>query len=229
VGTFLRGKYPVDYEMGFVQGAARILVAPTTLAFPDTLDDIINLTAGATLYDPVTGWEDVGYTKTGINITRNNAEETFTVDQIRSAIRTRPSNWEMSVGTQLAEASLETFALAWELPDAVPVTAAGGGLDELHMGMGAPTSYPERMMAVLFQFPPVASGGTAAAPTYAEIIRAWVFRRCLHAAQESGFTLQNTGEQVSLPWRLNCMADGSLPVGEQFGEIFEQVPDPVGP
>jgi hypothetical protein len=95
--------------------------------------------------------------------------------------------------------------------------------------MGAPTSYPERRMCVLFQFPPVPSGGTAAAPLYVEPIRAWVFRRCLHAAQESGFTLQNTGEQVSLPWRLNCMADGSVPVGEQFGHIFEQTPDAVGP
>lgn len=224
MGTFLRGKYPVDYEMGFVQGAARILVAPMSTAFPDGIEDIIDLAAGATQYDPKTGWEDVGYTKTGINVTRNNAEETFTVDQIRSAIRTRPSNWEMSVGTQLAEASLETFALAWELPDPVTVTKTAPALSESHVGMGAPTSYPERRVVVLFQFPPVISGGTAAAPGSAEIIRAWVFRRCLHAAQESGFTLQNTGEQVSLPWRLNCMADGSLPVGEQFGEIFEQIP-----
>jgi hypothetical protein len=224
MGTFLRGKYAVDYEMGFVQGAARILVAPISVDYPENLAEIINLTAGPTLYDPMPGWEDVGFTKTGINITRNNAEETFTVDQIRSAIRTRPSSWEMSVGTQLAEASLETFALAWELEDAVDVAAAGGGLAERHMGLGAATSYIERRMCVLFQFPPVPSGGSVAAPEYDEIIRAWVFRRCLHAAQESGFTLQNTGEQVSLPWRLNCMADGSVPVGEQFGEIFEQVP-----
>ena len=136
----------------------------------------------------------------------------------------------MSVGTQLAEASLETFALAWELPDAGGVSQdRTPALSEMHMGMGAPTSYPERRMCVLFQFPPVVSGGTVAAPEYDEIIRAWVFRRCLHAAQESGFTLQNTGEQVSLPWRLNCMADGSLPVGEQFGEIFEQEPEPTAP
>jgi hypothetical protein len=121
---------------------------------------------------------------------------------------------------------LETFALAWELPDPAVVTQATG-MDESQVGMGAPTNYPERRMAVLFQFPPVVSGGTTAAPLYAEPVRAWVFRRCLHAAQESGFTLQNTGEQVSLPWRLNCMADGSVPVGEQFGHIYEQIPDPV--
>jgi hypothetical protein len=230
MGTFLRGKYPVDYEMGFVQGAARILVAPISVAYPDGLEDIIELTdTTGKIYDPIAPWADVGFTKTGINVTRNNAEETFTVDQIRSAIRTRPSNWEMSVGTQLAEASLETFALAWELPDPVDVTKTTPQLDESHVGMGAPTSYPERRVCVLFQFPPVPSGGTAAAPLYVEPIRAWVFRRCLHAAQESGFTLQNTGEQVSLPWRLNCMADGSVPVGEQFGEIFEQTPEAVGP
>jgi hypothetical protein len=230
VGTFLRGKYPVDYEMGFVQGAARILVAPIEEPYPDGLEDIIDLTPGATLYDPKGKWADVGFTKTGINITRNNAEETFTVDQIRSAIRTRPSNWEMSVGTQLAEASLETFALAWELDDPVDISKTTPQLDETHLGLGAATSYTERRMCVLFQFPPVLSGAQPAAPApgvYVEPIRAWVFRRCLHAAQESGFTLQNTGEQVSLPWRLNCMADGSQPVGEQFGEIFEQVPEDV--
>jgi hypothetical protein len=112
----------------------------------------------------------------------------------------------------------------------VDITKTAPALDEQHVGMGAPTAYPERRMCVLFQFPPVLSGAQPAAPApgvYIEPIRAWVFRRCLHAAQESGFTLQNTGEQVSLPWRLNCMADGSVPVGEQFGEIFEQVPDPV--
>src|SRR3954447_9855715 len=139
--------------MGFVQGAARILIAPISEPFPDGLEDIIDLTAGPTLYDPIGSWEDVGFTKTGINITRNNAEETFTVDQIRSAIRTRPSNWEMSVGTQLAEASLETFALAWELPDPVTVTKTAPALNESHTGLSAPTSYPERLAAVVFQFP----------------------------------------------------------------------------
>jgi hypothetical protein len=122
MGSFLRGKHGVDYEQGFVQGAGRILIAPGDTAWPLGIEDILELTAGATLYDPVTPWDEVGFTKTGINIVRNNAEETFTVDQIRSAIKTRPSNWEMSVGTQLAEASLETFALAWELPDPVTVT-----------------------------------------------------------------------------------------------------------
>jgi hypothetical protein len=62
------------------------------------------------------------------------------------------------------------------------------------------------------------------------LIRAWVFRRCYRAAQESGMTLQKTGEQVSLPVRWNAQADTTTgSIDDQFGEIFEQVPDAVTP
>jgi hypothetical protein len=132
----------------------------------------------------------------------------------------------MSVGTQLAEATLETFQLAWELGPIAPITPGTPQLAERHVGMGAPTSYTARLIAVLFQFPPEPSG---AAPGSAALIRAWVFRRCYKAAQESGLTLQKTGEQVSLPVRWNAQADSSAPVDSQFGEIFEQVPDAVTP
>lgn len=212
MGTFLRGKHGLAYERGFVQGAGRILIAPYDPDdYPAGIEDILVLTAGATLYDVVTPFEEVGFTKTGINITRNNAEEDFDVDQIPGSIKRRPSNWEMSVGTQLAEGSLETFQTAWELGPIAPISKPDPQLDERHVGLSAPTSYVERMVVVLFQFD---SG----------LIRAWVFRRCIRAAQESGLTLQRTGEQVSLPMRWNALADPDQPVASQFGEIFEQVP-----
>lgn len=217
MGSFLRSRHPLTNEQSFVQGAGRILIAPISQAYPDGIEDLLVLDAGATQYDPVTGWSDVGFTKTGINITRNNAEEEFDVDQIRGSIRRRPTNWEMSVGTQLAEATLETFALAWELPyntttnvpDITAVTKTTPQLNERHIGLSAPTTYQERRVAVVFQFPD-------------GIIRAWVFRRAYHAPQESGFTLNKTGEQVSLPVRWNCMADPDAPEATQFGEIMEQ-------
>lgn len=211
MGTFFRGRHGLDYERGFVQGAGRIVVAAQDTAWPEGLEDILILASGATQYDLVAPWEEVGFTKTGINITRNNSEESFDVDQIRGSIRRRPSDWEMSVGTQLAEASLETFALAWELPAPTTVTKTDPQLDERHQGLSAPTLYVERLVAVLFQFPD-------------GLIRAWVFRRCIRAAQESGMTLQKTGEQVSLPVRWNALADPDQPVESQFGEIFEQLP-----
>lgn len=217
MGTFLRSRHPITNEQSFVQGAGRVLIAPVDQAYPDGIEDLMVLTAGATQYDPATGWSDVGFTKTGINVTRNNAEETFDVDQIRAVIRRRPTDWEMSVGTQLAEGSLETFALAWELPQGADagsittVTKTAPQLSERHVGLSAPTQYVERRVAVVFQFPD-------------GIIRAWVFRRAYRAPQESGFTLNKTGEQVSLPIRWNCSADPDAPIETQFGEIFEQVP-----
>lgn len=213
MGTFLRSKHGLAYERGFVQGAGRILIAPYNggADYPAGIEDIIVLTAGGTLYDVVAPFEEVGFTKTGINITRNNAEEDFDVDQLTASIKRRPSNWEMSVGTQLAEGSLETFKTAWELGPISTVTKTSPQLSERHMGLSAPTSYVERMVVVLFQFP----DGT---------IRAWVFRNCTRAAQESGMTLQKTGEQVSLPTRWNAQAVPDMPVESQFGEMFEQVP-----
>ena len=226
MGSFLRGRHPITYERGFVQGAGRILYAPAGTVFPSGIEDIIELTTGATQYDLVTPWTEIGFTKTGINITRNNAEEDFDVDQVSGSIRRRPTNWEMSVGTQLAEATLETYQLAWELGPITTVTGTAPALDERKLGMGAPTAYVERLIAVLFQFPPERSG---ASPGTAALIRAWVFRRCYRAAQESGMTLQKTGEQVSLPVRWNAQADTTVAVEDQFGAIFEQVPATVVP
>jgi hypothetical protein len=226
MGTFFRGRHPITYERGFVQGAGRILYAPAGTAFPETIDDIIVLTSGATQYDLVTPWVEIGFTKTGINITRNNAEEDFDVDQVSGSIRRRPTNWEMSVGTQLAEATLETYQLAWELGPITTGTATPPVLAERKVGLGAPVSYVERLIAVLFQFPPERSG---AAPATASLIRAWVFGRCYRAAQESGMTLQKTGEQVSLPVRWNAQADSSKSIDEQFGVMLEQVPEAPTP
>lgn len=209
--AFLRSRHGLDYERGFVQGAGRIGISDDA-GWPDGFEDIFVLAAGATQFDFTAAFDEVGFTKTGININRNNAEEDFDVDQMQGSLKKRPSNWEMSIGTQLAEASLETFQLAWELgPITAPAAKPVGQLQERHVGLGAPKSYKERIVVVAFQFD---SG----------ILRAWLFRRCTRAAQESGMTLQKTGEQVSLPNRWNALPDPDAPVDSQFGQIFEQVP-----
>lgn len=214
MGDFFRSKYGLDNEQGFVQGAGRILIADhKTTPHPDGFEDFLVLTAGATQFDAVAPFVDVGFTKSGINVTRNNAEEEFDVDQQKGSIRRRPTNWEMSVGTQLAEATIQTFALAWELPDPTVVTKTTPQLNENHVGLAAYDSYKEKRVVVVFLFPD-------------GILRAWVFRRCIHAAQESGFTLNKTGEQVSLPTRWNALNEVGAPQASAFGEIFEQIPAP---
>jgi len=185
----------------FIRGAARLLWAAITQAFPSTVSDIINLSS----YDAQTGWNDLGATKTGITITHNSTEETFDVDQILGDIDSRPVTYEQTVSTQLAEMTLERLQVAWE---AGTITTAGGFRA---MGVGEPPIYTRRRIAVLFQKSNLK-------------IRAHVFRRCQRSPQESAIAYNKTGEQQSVPLRFRALADTSiLDVNLRTQVIFDEV------
>src|SRR3990172_7688576 len=171
----------------FIRGAARLLVAGTTIAFPTGVSDVINLST----FDAQTGWTDVGATKTGITVTRNNTEETFDVDQILGDIDSRPVTYEQSVATALAEVTLENFQLAWE----------GGAIitsgSFRQMGVGEPSIYTRKRLAVIFQ---KANGK----------LRMHAFRKVQRTAQESAVPYNKTGEQQSIPVAFRALADTSI-------------------
>lgn len=197
-------------DRSFIRGAARLLVAPTTVTRPAQISDVIALASasGVALYDAASGWTDLGATKTGIQITVNNAEETFDVDQIAGDISSEPTNWEVSVGTQLAEMTPERMQVAWE-GSAITLDAAPS-VDEQEFGVGQPTAYTERRLAVLFQRP---NG----------LIRAYLFHKVRRMPQESSVTHAKTGEQISIPVRFRCLADASLTdVKKRFFIIRDQ-------
>ena len=207
MGSFLRTNIT---DEGFIRGAARVLIAPMATAFPAKIADVINLASGANQYDPASGWSDLGATKTGIQIVRNNSEETFDVDQIQGDIASEPTGWEMNVGTALAEVTLEKIAIAWETADPTTDNTPSTGAEK-HLALGQPSSYTQRRLAVLFQRP----NGK---------IRAYVFRKTQKMPQESSFTHQKTGEQATLPIRWRCLADDTVAdVNARFGEIIDQV------
>lgn len=205
-------------DRSFIRGAARILVAPIAQAKPTEIDDVIALAAevgppAVAQYDARTGWVDLGATKTGIQITINNAEETFDVDQILGDISSQPTSWECSVGTQLAEMTPERLQVAWEgsaiTEDAVPT------VPEQVIGFGQPTAYTQRRLAVLFQRP----NGK---------IRAYLFHKVQRQPQESSVTHAKTGEQISVPIRFRVLADSTeTDVQKRFFVIRDQdVPTP---
>lgn len=170
----------------FIRGAARLLWAGTTISFPTAISDIINLST----YDAQTGWNDLGATKSGITLTRNNTEETFDVDQILGDIDSRPVDWEQTVTTQLAEMTLARLNVAWEGGTVIGTTAAT-------MGVGNPTSYTKRRLAILFQ----KENGN---------IRAHVYRLVVRGAVESAISYNKTGEQQSAPVQFRALADTSI-------------------
>lgn len=185
----------------FIRGAARLLVAGTTIAFPTGISDIINLST----FDAQTGWTDVGATKTGITITRNNTEETFDVDQILGDIDSRPVSYEQTVATALAEVTLENFQLAWE---GGPISSSGGFRT---MGVGEPAVYTRKRLAIIFQ---KANGK----------LRMHAFRKTQKSAQESAIPYNKTGEQQSIPVTFRALADTSISdVNTRTQVIFDQV------
>jgi hypothetical protein len=184
----------------FIRGAARLLIAPYEHTRPTKISDVIALASSAgppevALYDAASGWTDLGATKTGVQITINNAEESFDVDQIYGDISSAPTNWECSVGTQLAEMTPEKMQVAWEgsaiTEDASPT------IPEVEFGVGQPTSYTQRRLAVLYQRP----NGK---------IRAYLFHKVQRMPQESSVTHAKTGEQVSIPVRWRVLADSTI-------------------
>jgi hypothetical protein len=212
MGNFFRGKGdPLD-PTRLIQGAAMVYIQPISGTVPTKIEDIIKTAAGGTQFDPVGTWVTVGFTKTGINITRNNAEEELTVDQIEGPIKRNPNDWSMSVGTQLEEMDLETFQLAWELGSITAIAASGTGstatLAQRKLGYSAPKTYTRRQVAVAFL-------------REDNLPRVHYFRRCERAAQESGLTYQPGGDQLSLPHRWNAVVDSTAPEAEAFGMMFD--------
>jgi hypothetical protein len=184
----------------FIRGAARLMWAGTTVSFPTTISDIINLST----YDKATGWNDLGATKTGITVTVNNTEETFDVDQIYGDIDSRPTAWECTVSSALAEMTLAHLSLVWEGSHPAVVGS------ETQMGVGNPLVYTQRRLAVLFQ----KENGN---------IRAYIFRKVQRTPQESAVLYSKTGEQQTVPVRFRALADTSIADQlERYFMIYDQ-------
>ncbi len=129
----------------------------------------------------------------------------FDVDQILTDIETRPVSYEQTVATALAEMTLDRLQIAWQ---AGPKTTSGG---QETMGVGEPTTYIRRRLAVLFQ----KSDGK---------IRAHVYRQVVKGAQESSLVYAKTGEQLQIPVTFKALADTSI--ADQYTRtqvIFNQV------
>lgn len=176
---------------------------------------VVRTTAGTGQYEAAsTAWTDVGATKGGITINRNNAEEAFTVDQVNANILALPNAWECSVSTQVARADIDTLQWVWE-GGAITVD---GGTGERTLGLGTPVGYRHRRLAVGFQRPDVTGSGIAGA------MRFYCFRDVNKAAGESSITHSNTGDQSTpaMTWTANA-DQNQVSDDARFGTIIDQV------
>jgi hypothetical protein len=198
--------YPTNMnDEAFVRGPGRVLYASMSQAFPTQISDVINLST----FNAQAGWNDIGATKGGIQISFNNGEEGFDVDQILAEIQSLPTSSEMYVQTQIGQATLDWLSFAWE-GDAVTTNVAPT-VPEKQTGVGPFESYTQRRLAVAFRR---ASTGK---------IRLHAFRKAQRAPQESTITYNKTGEQQSIPVRWRILPDTSVTnVRSRFSTMFDQ-------
>jgi len=189
-----------------LRGPARLLWAGITVAMPTTIAGIVNLST----FVAQSGWNDLGATKTGVQIERNNTEQTIDVDQILTDLDSFPQGWTLTVQTSLSEMNLENLSLAWQGSPVQSMTAEGAAATQKKMGLGAPIFYIRRRLAVLHQ----KSNG---------LLRAVVLRKVNRAPQASSLSHDKAGDQLTAPVSFTAFADLSVSdVDFRFGEVWDQ-------
>lgn len=204
------GFYPVNInDESFVRGPGRVMFAALSVPFPTQVGDVINLST----YAASSGWNDLGATKGGIQVTFNNSEESFDVDQILADIQSLPTSSEMTVVTQFAEATLDRIAFAWEGTE-ITTTAnpSKGNGPEKSMSVGPFESYTQRRLAVAYRRQE--SGK----------VRVAAFRIAQRSPAESSITFNKTGDQQTIPSTFKILPDTSVSdPAARFATFFDQV------
>lgn len=171
-------------------------------------------TAGNGQYDlvPGVGWSELGSTRGGVSVTRNNTEDQIEIDQIYGSILGIPNEWEMTVATQLAETTLENIGLAWECGAITTDTTQTPY--ERHLPFGNPLSYNTRRLAVLHQ-KTIGPG--------AGLIRATVFRLVTRSPQNSNLDYQKTGQTQTIAQTFRAYVDTTISdPNARLGALIEQ-------
>lgn len=112
--------YNVDNLLG---GAVRILYAPTTVAIPDSIDDVIAMVSP---YAPKTGWIDFGATKEAFSYSRSFDTAGYEIQQVPGAILEDITDLTRQVSVSVAELTPETLAIIEQGTIATDVAAAAG-------------------------------------------------------------------------------------------------------
>lgn len=174
---------------------------------------VTRTTPGFGQFDAQTGWTDLGPTKGGVTVSRNNSEETFDVDQIQADIMSAPTAWEMTVSSQMAKADIDTLQYLWE-GGTISLDVVSG---ERTLPIGTPPSYRQKRLAVLFQRGSLDGGVTPGG------VRAYCGRITQRSPQESSLAHNKTGEQSSVAFTWRWLADTNVvdPYA-RFGSIIDQ-------
>lgn len=209
------GPYVVTFQNQLGLQSVPLLNPDSSLLTGGTtpLVTVARTTPGVGQYDATANYTDLGATKGGITVMRNNSEEVFSVDQIQADIMSIPTAWEMSVSASVAQVDIDMIQYLWE-GGAISLDVTTG---ERTLPMGTPSAYRQKRLVVLFQRASTDGGVTAGA------IRAYAMRITQRSPQESSFVHNREGDQATIPFTWKCIADQTVTdENARFGSIIDQ-------
>lgn len=112
--------YNVDNLLG---GAVRILYAPTTVAIPDSISDVIDMEAP---YAAQTGWLDFGATKEAFSYSRAFDVSGYEIQQVPGSILEDITDLTRQISVSVAELTDTTLKIIEQGSIAADVSAAAG-------------------------------------------------------------------------------------------------------
>lgn len=202
--------YPFPYDVGhLLGGAVRILYAPTSVAVPADLDDIIALT---TPYAPATGWLEVGATKDAFSYSRSFDTSGYEIQQTAGNVIEELTDLSRSFTVSFAEFTPAILRIIENGP------ASSAGTGTTIQPFGSFTSITQYRFAFIAMRPKQA--GTVEGGVRGRFFAGVAFRAQI-AADEMSFD-QAKGELTAAGVTFTMFPEPGQDLGEEWGMWIDE-------
>ena len=198
--------YVENAEAGQTYGAG----VPAFIAGTSYTTTLNSVTSGTFYY------RNVGYTNNGLQISYNPSYGSVTVDQLLDTAKLFKESMEVSIATEMTEATLENITVAWAQSASPTTVGTGTGLTKT-MGMeaGALGQAPRERQLIA-----VGNAPTTLAAANSSSERVYYARRVLSVQASQHSLARNTATTFPVTFRL--LPDGNYS-GAEYGKIIDRI------
>lgn len=208
-----------------LDGRHRILYAPTSVAVPDDIGDIIGMVSP---YTKQTGWVELGATASAAQAARNLTKGEWNIQQTSANVNRSITNVERTFTTTPAEYTPELANLYEESTGTDTITSGANKGAQKSVPFGSMSSLTPYRVAVLAQRPKGLAPVTE--PTTALVRGAWwglvFYRMEITGSATESF---NEGDMSNFTLEFEALPDPTITTeGEEYGiRLFENAPQTI--
>lgn len=216
--------YPFPYDIeNLLGGAVRILYAPTSVAVPDNIADVIDMESP---YAAQTGWIDLGATKESFSYSRGFDVEGWEIQQLAGNVIEEVTDLSRSITVSYADMSPENLQIIENAPSILPIVAAAGKSAQDKIAFGSFSSFTRYRFAFIARRPKQAgivieSAGAVPASGQRGRFFMGVGYSCQIAADEVEFE-QAKGELTAAGVTFTLFPESGETSGQEYGAWFDE-------